>query len=289
MPTRYLKPGIRDSEPIDSLTPQAECLFYRLIVTVDDFGRCDARPAMIKANCYPIKAGITADHCAAMLAELHRAGLVIVYTVDGKPYLQLCKWDNTPRSKASKFPAPADNCTHMHTDACKQNENESSTAHTCAQVHTDARNPRTVLPVTETETGTETENRNRGGSAKRAARKCPADFALTDDLREWAVENAPDVDPDKATAAFKDHTFKTAIVDWPGAWRNWLRRDQEFADSRKPRRPAAGPGESFRERDARIASDRVSQLIGRAPSAFDDVIDVDAVSGDTLPLIEGNP
>ena len=55
MPTRYLKAGIRDSETIDRLSSAAEVLYYRLLVTVDDFGRYDARPAMLKAACFPIK------------------------------------------------------------------------------------------------------------------------------------------------------------------------------------------------------------------------------------------
>ena len=49
MPTRYLKPGIRDSERIEAIaSPDAEILFYRLLVSVDDFGRTDARPLMVK-------------------------------------------------------------------------------------------------------------------------------------------------------------------------------------------------------------------------------------------------
>jgi hypothetical protein len=138
MPTRYLKPGIRDSEAIDLLSPVGETMFCRLLVTVDDFGRTDARPAMVKANCYPIKKAMTEDRCAATLQELAQAGLVDLYRVDGKPYLQMRKWDNHPRAAASKFPAPP---------------------HGCAQVHTSADGPRTSVPVTVTETGT--DNRNR--------------------------------------------------------------------------------------------------------------------------------
>lgn len=136
MPTRYLKPGIRDSEAIDALTPIAEVLFYRLIVTVDDFGRADARPAMVKAACFPIREQITANDCAVMLDELARCGLIDLYVVDGKPYLQMRKWDNVPRAKESKFPALSDGCAH---------------------VYTDARKSRTHLPVTVTVTETETE------------------------------------------------------------------------------------------------------------------------------------
>ena len=66
MPTRYLKPGIRDSEALERLSALAETMFYRLIVTVDDFGRADARPAMLKASCFPIKESMTPAKCAAV-------------------------------------------------------------------------------------------------------------------------------------------------------------------------------------------------------------------------------
>jgi len=136
MPTRYLKPGIRDSEAIDGLTPLAETLFYRLLVTVDDFGRFDARPAMIKAHCFPIKDGITASKAQQLLLELEHAGLVLLYAVEGKPIVQLCKWDNVPRAKESRFPAPD---------------------HECAQPYASVCNPSAVLPLTGT--GTETKRK----------------------------------------------------------------------------------------------------------------------------------
>ena len=136
MPTRYLKPGVRDSESIDSLTPQAENLFYRLLVTVDDFGRFDARPAMIKANCFPIKDSMSINKCRDLLDELESKELITVYIVSGKEILQMCKWDNVPRAKESKYPAPVDSRIQVHTDVYK--------------LHTDA-------PLTETETKTQTE------------------------------------------------------------------------------------------------------------------------------------
>jgi len=139
MPTRYLKPGVRDSESIDSLTPQAENLFYRLLVTVDDFGRFDARPAMIKANCFPIKDSMSINKCKDLLEELEIKELITVYIVAGKEILQMCKWDNVPRAKESKYPAQVDRRIQVHTDAYKS--------------HTDA--PLTVT-VTETKTQTET-------------------------------------------------------------------------------------------------------------------------------------
>ena len=140
MPTRYLKPGVRDSETIDSLSPQAENLFYRLLVTVDDFGRFDARPAMIKAQCFPIKESISINKCKDLLEELNEKNLIYIYEVAGKLTLMMCKWDNVPRSKESKYPAPSDSCIQVHTDV--------------NQVNTD-------VSLTETETITKTQTKTK--------------------------------------------------------------------------------------------------------------------------------
>jgi len=128
MPTRYLKPGVRDSEAIDNLSPQAENIFYRLLVTVDDFGRFDARPAMIKAQCFPIKESVSINKCKELLEELSRANLILLYEAEGKPYLQMCKWDNIPRAKESKYPAHEGTCIQMYTDVpLTETETETKT------------------------------------------------------------------------------------------------------------------------------------------------------------------
>lgn len=63
---------------------------------------------------------------------------------------------------------------------------------------------------------------------RRATKKCPTDFEITEDMRTWAALECPTVDVAKATAAFRDYTFKTSRSDWPATWRNWLRKDAEF-------------------------------------------------------------
>ena len=146
MPTRYLKSGIRDSDALDSLSPLTETLFYRLLVTVDDFGRYDARPSMIKAHCFPIKESVKQKDCAAMLSELCNAGIIDIYKVDGKEYLQMCRWDNVPRAKESKFPQMNSSAIQMYADV--------------KQSHTNL-----PLTVTVTETKTVTETETKGASA----------------------------------------------------------------------------------------------------------------------------
>ncbi len=135
MPTRYLKPGIRDSEKIDSISFPAESLFYRLLVTVDDFGRFDGRPKMVKAACFPIKDSMSIEKTEELMIELIRFDLIFVYEINKKPYLQVNTWDNKPRAKESKYPEKTDECI---------------------QVYTDVKHLHTYVPLTETETETET-------------------------------------------------------------------------------------------------------------------------------------
>lgn len=88
----------------------------------------------------------------ALLSELVMSGLVIVYQQGERTFLQMCKWDNQPRSKESKCPALTDDCIRLYTDVCK---------------------PRTNLPVTVTVTVTETET-GSGASKPPATAKPPA-------------------------------------------------------------------------------------------------------------------
>lgn len=54
-----------------------------------------------------------------------------------------------------------------------------------------------------------------------ASRKAPVEFAP--DLT-FALETIPDVDAAAEAARFKDYEFKTPRSDWPGTWRNWVRK-----------------------------------------------------------------
>jgi len=120
MPNRILKESICTSEEIDKLTDQQEVFFYRLMVACDDFGLMDARPAILKARCYPLKA-IDCKRIQMYLDALHDVGLIRLYVVDGKQYLHITNWEKhqTIRAKKPKYPYPqADDfiCKQMQAD-----------------------------------------------------------------------------------------------------------------------------------------------------------------------------
>lgn len=135
MPNRMIKDSIHTSETVNKMSDFQFRLWVNLITYVDDYGRGDARPAIIKGTCFPLKERMTLKDIEAALEELAGIGCVGLYEVDGKPYLYFPNWGShqSIRNKRSKFPAPDSTCNQLKSDACKcsrnpiQSETESET------------------------------------------------------------------------------------------------------------------------------------------------------------------
>lgn len=126
MPNRILKESITTSENIDELTAFQETVFYRMIVTCDDYGRADARPKLLASKLFPLK-DISPEEIEDALRGLASADLLTTYTVGGKPYLQMKTWGKHQqvRNKVSKFPSPdeADEiCDQLKSNAINCNQ-----------------------------------------------------------------------------------------------------------------------------------------------------------------------
>ncbi len=108
MPNRIIKESIHTSEDVNRMTDFQFRLWISLITYVDDYGRGDARPAIIKGSCFPLRDRITNKDIDAALRDLAGIGCVSLYEVDGKPYLYFPTWESHQRiqTKKSRFPAP---------------------------------------------------------------------------------------------------------------------------------------------------------------------------------------
>lgn len=119
MPNRIIRDGILTSESVDKLGVDAELFYRRLMSVVDDFGRYTAHPSLLRAACYPLRVdSIREGDITRFLEEVQNAGLIVLYEVDGKRYLQMHKVDE-PRAKKSKFPgmpASANICAQTQTN-----------------------------------------------------------------------------------------------------------------------------------------------------------------------------
>lgn len=143
MPNRLIKDSIRFSEKVNSLSDFQFRLWVSLITYVDDYGRGDARPAVIKGTCFPLRDRITNKDIDSALNVLAGAGCVGLYKVDGKPYLYFPNWQSHQniRNKKSRFPAPENaTCSQLHTIASN-----------CEQMHAN-------VPVIQSESESESES-----------------------------------------------------------------------------------------------------------------------------------
>jgi hypothetical protein len=116
MPNRYIRESAIESEAINSLSWEAEVFLRRLFNRVDDFGRHSASTQLLRAALFPLQLDrVSEKKTEVILSELESVGLLAIYQVDGKKFLQLAKWEQG-RAKTSKHPSPsAEVCKRLQT------------------------------------------------------------------------------------------------------------------------------------------------------------------------------
>lgn len=125
------------------------------------------------------------------------------------------------------------------------------------------------------EVNTSTSLRSVESPPKRSSRKCPKAWEPSLEQWAWALREFPAVDSRLETAKLRDHTFKASIVDWDGAWRNWIRRAGEhpFSGGAPPLETAYQ--RSMRNRVAEFAPAVAARAPAKKPETpLAEVIDV---------------
>jgi len=132
MPNRILKETIKSSPQIDALSWFEEVVFYRLMVTADDYGCMDGRIVLLKNELFPTKDTVTKKAIEDAIAHLASVGLLCKYTVNGMPYLFFPTWEKHQRirNKHRKYPCPTLDSNSLSNDgqmtADCQSESESN-------------------------------------------------------------------------------------------------------------------------------------------------------------------
>jgi hypothetical protein len=150
MPNRILRDWT-NSDKVDALTAQAEVLFTRLIMKADDYGCFYADPRLLKSYLFPLKSGsIREADITRWLAECAKAGVIVLYEVDRKKYLQIFDFRQRLDKSKAKFPLPPDN----------QSRSESGEVdNDFPEVGTDS------VPETEADTEPKTETNSKKANA----------------------------------------------------------------------------------------------------------------------------
>ncbi len=123
MPNRDLKESNRRSASLQLLSDAAERLWYRLLTSVDDFGRLEADPEVVFTTCFQrVPNGWNQEKVRKCLNEMATKSLpgdrplISLYRVGVKTFLQVI---SSPvhiykRAKCSKYPDPIDTPLNQH-------------------------------------------------------------------------------------------------------------------------------------------------------------------------------
>jgi hypothetical protein len=108
---------IRDwtaSDKINLLSVQAERFFVRLIMKADDYGCFYANPKLLKPILFPLLLeSLREADISRWIAECEKAGLIVLYEADSKPYLEIKDFNQRLRAKNRKFPERQSHDGHM--------------------------------------------------------------------------------------------------------------------------------------------------------------------------------
>ena len=120
MSNRVLKDSIRTNPKIASLTWFEEVLFYRLIVSADDYGCYEGRVPIVKNTLFPLKDNVTNKSVENALNKLIDVGLVYLYEVNGIPYLCVTSWDEHQRARNTqrRYPKPTKESLRQSAASC---------------------------------------------------------------------------------------------------------------------------------------------------------------------------
>lgn len=258
MPNRILKESICRSDQINQLSPFEETMFYRLIVSADDYGRFDGRVAIIKSLLFPLKDSIRADQIEKAINTLSSVELVERYTVAGKPFIRLTGWDRhqTIRAKKSKYPSPDEadaqpqsiesNCKHLQSDASE-----------CKQRHAN-------VPVIQSESES---NPNAG---KKRARFSPP---TAEDVVAYAQQAGLHLDAHRFVDFYTSNGWrvgKSPMKDWQAAVRTWVARDKAGGGGASP--PAKPAHRVLRDQDyTQREYDTTTGLTGRMAERLQEI------------------
>lgn len=128
MANRVVRAGILESDSVNKLSWAGEVFYRRLMSILDDYGRCDGRPTILRSKLYPLRIDrVSEPDIVKWISECEEAGLVRKYQVDGKPYLEMFNFGQTVRIKKARVPPP---CKQMQADASmcvSESETETET------------------------------------------------------------------------------------------------------------------------------------------------------------------
>ena len=213
---RMIRTEIWTDDKFVSLSPMARLLFIGMWHLACDYGHVSESPIELKMRVFPMDP-LTVEEMRGLVEEIQTQGLI---EARGS-HLAIPNFEKHQRLD-KRYMTTCAHCgaTRDHDGATR--EPDVSTTGT-----------RRAPASSHDEREREREREREGGAGGRRKRATPAPESLdiTEDMKTWAKEKAPLVDLDEATEEFITwaRSVDKRYSDWPAAWRNAMKRRQEWA------------------------------------------------------------
>lgn len=212
MPNRIINEGILTSDSLSQLSWFENCVFFRLLVLVDDYGCYDARPAVIRGQAFSLNS-VTDKQIQDALSHLATVGIVDLYTVGGKPYLQLKTWAKYQRIRNSRHKYPT----------FEESEKSGGSRQVAAS--------RGELPQSAASRGLNPIQSESESNPNPREDKRPRGFIppTVEEVAAYCKERGNRVDPNRFVDFYTSKGWmvgKTKMKDWEACVRNWERDEQ---------------------------------------------------------------
>lgn len=204
---------------------RAERTFMRLWTHCDDDGRCIDDDRLLKAALFPRLDSMGTREVATDIVVLAKFGFIVRYEAEGESYLHIpsfAVWQRPNRKVDSKHPAPPPVSQH-----CQSSEQAVSPP--------DHAPPVVVVGDVAVEVVGEGATESVAPTKAVRGHRLPADFQVTDAMREWARKQGIRSSIETETEKFRDHFAAKggSYKDWTAAWRNWMRKADEWSSQRR--------------------------------------------------------
>lgn len=226
---RSTKPEFWSDLKIARMSRDARLLYIALWNQADEWARVHGDIRWVKGHCFPYDDDLNLAAIERLLTELAGNGRVVRYTVDGDPYLYLPTLGKhqrlEPNKTPSRLPAPPAHSIENFPDESEKFSEQSA--------------PIVVQHVAGSMEHVAGSMKQGEAKPPRSARgtRIPDDFAVTNEMMEWAKQEVPGLDIETATKRFILHFQaasgqKATMISWVAAWKKWMLGDHKPANVR---------------------------------------------------------
>lgn len=210
MPNRIIKESAFLSDTVAALSDFEFRLWVGLLTYVDDAGRGDARPAVIKGRIFALRDRVTVKDIDTAVHGLADKGCISLYTVGGKSYFYFPTWSDHQRIRdvKPKYPAPEESDGLCHSAA------------DCGE-----------LPQIAADCGLNPNpnpNPNPNTKEERKARATPFSPPTVAEVEVYCRERGNSIDAERFVDFYTAKGWKVGaqqMRDWKAAVRTWEKRE----------------------------------------------------------------